>query len=182
MNEKELYSLRFPVGEYTKPDVITPEHIAQWIKIIAEFPDEIKTLTHGLSVDAKNWKYRPDGWTLKQVVHHCADSHMNSIIRFKWSLTEDSPKIKAYFEDRWSELPDAFDDDLEDTLLLLTGLHRRWVNLLNRLSDASLERTFFHPEHNKEFTLKETIGSYAWHCQHHLAHIRLALESGGKYN
>lgn len=182
MDSAELEKLSFPIGNFKKPERIDQEQINTWINDIKEFPLKLKTLTTSLSSEQKNWKYRPEGWALKQVVHHCADSHINSFIRFKLALTEDSPTIKPYFEDRWAELEDSLYDDLEPSILLLEGLHEKWVNLLTRLSSEALKRVFIHPEHGKKFTLAETIGTYSWHGKHHLAHIELALKARGDFN
>ena len=178
----EMDSLKYPIGKFEKPTNIGQELIAQWILDIETFPKLLRGLIEGLAVEELNWKYRPDGWSIKQVVHHCSDSHLNSIIRFKWTLTEDTPTIKAYFEDRWAELPDSQDDDLTLSLNLIDSLHSKWVRILRSLTDNQLERTFFHPESQRHIGLKENIGIYAWHCNHHLAHIEQALAAKGKYN
>jgi hypothetical protein len=111
------------------------------------------------------------------VVHHCADSHMNSIIRFKLTLTEDDPEIRPYYEGRWAELVDGKDDDISYSLQLITAVHSKWVKLLKGLKPNDLERNFIHPEHGQAFSIAENIGIYAWHCNHHLTHIELALKS-----
>ena len=178
----ETEALKYPIGKFEKPTNIGQELIAQWIGDIEIFPKRLRGLVEGLSVEELNWKYRPEGWSIKQVVHHCSDSHLNSIIRFKWTLTEDTPTIKAYFEDRWAELPDSNDDDLALSLKLIDALHAKWVRILRSLTDDQLERTFFHPESERYISLKENIGIYAWHCNHHLAHIQQALNAKGKYN
>ena len=141
----------------------------------------MKILQGDLSTEALQWTYRPKGWTIKQVVHHCSDSHMNSIIRFKLALTEDSPTIRPYYEDRWANLIDGNDDNLEDTLVLLKGLHAKLGKLLRHISDVDMSREFIHPEHGKRFRLDETIGIYAWHCMHHLAHIKQAIAHKGQF-
>lgn len=181
MEEKELEKLQFPIGRFVVPSEIQTTDIEQWIAEIASFPQRLAALTERLSSRELNWRYRPDGWTIKQVVHHCADSHMNSVMRFKLALTEDAPTIRPYMEDRWAELPDSLDDQVSHTLELLNGLHYRWVLLLKTLSKSDLDRTFVHPEHGQIFTLKETIANYAWHCAHHLAHVEQALAEKGKY-
>ena len=135
----------------------------------------MEVLVKDLSPLELDYIYRPGGWTIKQVVHHCADSHMNSLIRFKLALTEDLPTIKPYFEERWAELAD-YHNPISDSLIILQGVHNRWVTLLKSLDQEQLKRDFIHPEHQKRFTLKETMALYAWHCQHHLAHIEQALE------
>lgn len=182
MTAIELERLKYPIGTFIKPDVIDETIIKKWIDDIENFPKALATLTRGLTIEQRNWKYRPDGWTIKQVVHHCADSHMNSIIRFKLSLTENSPEIRPYWEGRWAELADSLDDNLGDSLTLLKGLHRKWVKLLKSLTKDDLKRDFIHPEYGKRFTLKENIGIYAWHSNHHLEHIKQALKFKGKFN
>lgn len=176
MTDEALYQLQFPIGKFQKPAVIDDSLIQQWISDIQHFPEQIKTITQRLSGEQLNWQYRPDGWTIKQVVHHCADSHMNSFIRFKLALTEDSPTIKPYFEDRWAELVDGTDNNIKDSLALITALHSKWVVLLKNINSSDLKRDFIHPEHGKRISLEENIGTYAWHCNHHLAHIKLALK------
>ncbi|HWS60267.1 MAG TPA: putative metal-dependent hydrolase, partial [Flavobacterium sp.] len=118
-----------------------------------------------------NTQYRLEGWTIRQVVHHCADSHMNSLTRLKLALTEDKPTIKPYREELWAELPDSKNLPLESSLKMLEGIHYRWSILLNNLTKEHRERTFIHPNKGKEFRIDENIGLYAWHCNHHLAHI-----------
>ncbi|MFY0608640.1 MAG: putative metal-dependent hydrolase [Cyclobacteriaceae bacterium] len=174
--------LRYPIGEFLVPDNITAEHIANWISEIATFPQRLKDMLVSITSEQQGWKYRTGSWTITQLVHHCADSHLNSLMRFKLAITEDRPKIKPYDEVAWAELADDLETDLGYALLLLEGLHHKWVVLLNSLAPKDLERTFAHPEHGTIFTLKETIGSYAWHCNHHLAHIKLALDSQGRYS
>ena len=181
MTSEDLYNLRFPIGEFQKPDAISSEMITTWINDIERFPSEIEKATNDLSKEQLNWTYRPDGWNIKQVVHHCADSHMNSIIRFKLALTEDSPTIRPYYEDRWATLIDGNNDNLNDTLYLLKGLHGKLSHLLKHISEEELSREFVHPEHGKRFRIDETIGVYAWHSNHHLAHVKQAIEHKGKY-
>ena len=178
----DIEKLKYPIGGFEKPSTYSQDLIDSWIADIETFPTHVIELVDGLSMEELNWKYRPGGWSVKQVVHHCADSHMNSLIRFKWTLTEDTPTIKAYYEDRWSELVDGLDDDLSASLLFIEGLHKKWVKLLRSLSTSDLQREFIHPEHGNRVSLKENVGIYAWHCNHHLAHIEQALKSKGAYN
>lgn len=176
-----LDNLKFPIGHYTPnltPDNATLQH---WINEIEQFPQRLTDTVSSLSQNQKNWRYRPGGWTIKQVVHHCADSHLNSMIRFKLSLTEPEPIIRPYQEADWAELPDSQLDDLTDTLLLLKGLHAKWGYLLRQLTAEQLQRTYIHPEHQSQFNLAETIGNYAWHGNHHLAHIKQAIAAKGSY-
>lgn len=173
------HTLRFPIGHFQKPDVITPQIVQNWITEIAAFPEQLIKEVTGLTDEQLNTPYRPDGWTIRQVVHHCADSHMNSLIRFKLALTEDTPTIKPYFEDRWAELVDSKTMPVEPALKTLEGIHARWVVLLNSLSEVDLSKTFIHPEHGNEISLRENTGVYAWHGKHHLAHITVLKQSKG---
>jgi hypothetical protein len=176
-----INELRYPIGQFKKPDNITKEIIQEWISDIQSFPERISNEVENLTDDQLNWQYRPNGWNIRQVVHHCADSHINSITRFKLALTEDKPEIRPYFEDRWAQLPDTNAAPVSSSLALLKGLHERWGYLLGNLSEEQLNRTYIHPEHNKEFTVKETIGLYAWHSNHHLAHIKQAKRFKGQF-
>ncbi|MFL9830209.1 YfiT family bacillithiol transferase [Flavobacterium sp. ARAG 55.4] len=177
----DLEKLKFPIGEFQKPNLITTDNLKNWIAIIEEFPSKVKLLTENLSVKELNWIYRPDGWKIKQLIHHCADSHMNSFIRFKLALTEEMPIIKPYEEDQWAELQDGLADDLSASVLIIEGVHARWVYLLKSFGEKELKRQFIHPATNKISTLEETIGMYAWHCNHHLAHIEQALLYKGQF-
>lgn len=181
MESETLEQLKYPIGPFRRPKTINPETLQSWIESIGAFPQKVEDLTGVLSKEELNWRYRPDGWTIKQVVHHCADSHMNAIIRFKLALTEDTPSIKPYLEDRWANLTDSLDDDISYSIMLLKGLHYRWAYMLRSLGKEKLKRTFYHPENRRESNLEETIGLYAWHCEHHLAHIRQALEHRGSF-
>ena len=171
MEDQELINLKYPIGKFLVPETITPHLIELSIEDIASFPVKLENEVSDLSESQLDTPYRPGGWTVRQVVHHCADSHMNSLIRFKLALTEDKPLIKPYFEDRWAELPDTRTMEIAPALQLLHGLHSKWVYLLKSLTAEQLQREFIHPEHNKEYTLKLSIILYAWHCNHHLAHI-----------
>ena len=171
MKEQELEKLRFPIGPFEKPADLNPEILASYIQDIESFPERLRMEVEGLSEEQLNTPYRPQGWTIRQVVHHCGDSHMNSLTRFKLALTEDSPTIRPYFEDRWAELADSRTMPIGPSLQFLAGLHARWVVLLKSLTGKDLQRKFIHPEHGREFRLDETIGMYAWHCNHHFAHI-----------
>jgi len=170
-----LEALKFPVGKFQKPESITKEIIESAINEIENFPNLVKTEIENLDEKDLNLKYRPEGWTISQVVHHCADSHINSYVRFKLALTENLPTIKPYEESLWAELPD---NNLSPfvSLKLLEALHERWVFILKSLSDEDLNKEFIHPEQSEKISLKENILIYSWHCQHHLAHIRQAKE------
>lgn len=174
-NQIDIEQLRFPIGEFQKPNLISKNDLDSWIATIEIFPKKIKTLTENLSIEQLNWVYRPNGWCIKQVVHHCADSHMNSFIRFKLALTEEVPTIKPYEEDKWAELTDGICDNISPSLQIIKGLHERWVLLLKSFGEEQLKRQFLHPANNKTSCLDEVIGIYAWHCEHHLAHIEQAI-------
>lgn len=177
-----LEQLKFPIGHFNCPKNISPELISGWINEIELFPARIKILTENLTVEQLNWKYRPDGWSIKQVVHHCSDSHMNSFIRFKLTLTEELPIIKPYEESKWAELPDGIDDDISASYSIIKSVHYKWCLLLKTLNQNQLSKQFIHPENNKTFSLDEVIGLYAWHCNHHLAHIKQAIDYQNSFN
>lgn len=177
----DLESLKYPIGHYAPQKSPNKAELEQWVSDIEMFPQRIIDLTKELSIDELQWRYRPEGWSIKQVVHHCADSHLNSIMRFKLALTEDKPRIRPYFEDRWAKLEDGNYDDLSTTLFFIEALHAKWVKLLKTLQPDDLSREYIHPEHNAVFNLAETIGNYAWHGNHHLAHISNALKFRGNF-
>ncbi|MDB5014610.1 MAG: metal-dependent hydrolase [Daejeonella sp.] len=169
--EKNLESLKYPIGKFTPPTVITSAHISQWIGEIAELPGKVKSVAERLDEKQLNTSYRPGGWTIRQVIHHLPDSHMNAYVRFKWAITEESPVIKPYYEDRWAECDEAKNGEITISLVLLESLHKRWVEFLKSLSGDDLKRTYIHPEHGQIFRLESVIGMYAWHGNHHLQHI-----------
>lgn len=173
--------LRFPIGKFNVPEFISESDTQQWISEIESFSNRIYDLTHSLSVDQLNWNYRPNGWTIKQVIHHCADSHMNSLIRFKLALTEEIPTIKPYEESKWAELIDGLDYDISASLKIIEGVHYRWTILLKNFTNDDFSRRFIHPESKKIYRLDEAIGLYAWHCNHHLAHIHQAINHKGQF-
>lgn len=166
-----IETLKYPIGHFEPPKVVSSTTYNEWVATIAAFPKLLIEATDGLTEQQLDTPYRPNGWTVRQVVHHCADSHLNSLVRFKLALTEDNPTIKPYFEERWAMLDDAKTFPITASLKLLEGLHARWAALLTALTEAERQRTFFHPEHQKEFRLDDYVGFYAWHCSHHLAHI-----------
>jgi len=163
--------LMYPIGKFEKPALITKEMLAKWIGDISIFPSRLKKEVVSLTDEQLDTPYRPGGWTIRQVVHHCADSHMNSLIRLKLTLTEDEPIVKPYFETLWAELSDSINMPIEPSLKMIEGIHERWTVLLNNLTEEQFAKQFIHPEHGKRFRVDEYIGIYAWHCNHHLAHI-----------
>ncbi|WP_312196204.1 YfiT family bacillithiol transferase [Epilithonimonas vandammei] len=170
-----LEQLKYPAGKFVKPESITKEIIDSAISEIENFPSLVKFEIQNLEEKDLQLRYRPEGWTITQVVHHCADSHINSYMRFKLALTENIPTIKPYEESLWAELPDNNLSPLV-SLKLLEALHERWVYILKSLSEDNLNKEFIHPEQSERISLKENILIYSWHCRHHLAHIKQAKE------
>jgi hypothetical protein len=172
--------LRYPVGRFQaveNPDEITVLH---WIDTIETFPAKLRALTGNLSNEQLALTYREGGWTIRQIIHHVVDSHVNSYIRFKWTLTEDNPTIKTYDQNAWSSLPDAMNGPASMSLNFLEALHARWVYVLRSLTPEQRKRTFVHPEKNATFDLNWMISMYAWHCRHHYGHVELALKNAEK--
>lgn len=176
----ELDKLKYPIGKFTKPDLITAEIVSSWIDEIEMLPRLLRRAVNRLSDVELDTSYRPQGWTIRQVVHHLPDSHMNSYIRFRWALTEDTPTIKIYHEEKWAELADAKSGKIGISLILLEAIHIRWTMLLHTLSPDQLSRCFVHPENGKKIRLDENIGLYAWHGKHHLAHITNCVKNFSK--
>ncbi|OJJ23872.1 metal-dependent hydrolase [marine bacterium AO1-C] len=166
-----MNQLSFPIGQFTTPDQVTPEEIQQFIERIAALPAKMRATVANLTPEQLNTPYRPEGWTVLQVIHHVPDSHMNAYIRFQWGLTEDAPTIKVYNEKDWTALEYLNEVPPEVSLTILESVHQRLVYLLRSLDEASWNRTFFHPEYNQEYSLKQALAMYAWHGDHHLAHI-----------
>ncbi|QGK76724.1 YfiT family bacillithiol transferase [Flavobacterium sp. SLB02] len=171
MEALDLEKLKYPIGKFEFPTEFSPEYISDKIHEIESFPERLKKETIHLTDEQLDTPYRPDGWTVRQVMHHCAESHMNCYIRIKWALTENNPVIKPYDENLWSYLPDNLKMPIEPTLTLLEGLHFRLAFIMKNLSYEDLEKSFIHPENNSEYKIKLLIATYAWHGNHHLAHI-----------
>jgi hypothetical protein len=171
----DLEQLRYPVGRFQR--LTTPLDAAAragHIETIAAAPATFLSLTKGLTDAQLDTPYRPGGWTVRQVVHHVPDSHINAYIRMKFAATEDAPAIKAYDESKWAELPEAKTGPPAMSLALLDALHRRWVMFLRALTEADCARTYVHPELGP-VTLDEALSLYAWHSRHHAAHIAQGL-------
>jgi DinB superfamily len=162
--------LRYPIGPFQYDGPQTDEQRQGSIDQIAETPARLRAAVEGLSPQQLGTPYRPGGWTVRQVVHHLPDSHLNSYIRFRLALTEDAPTIKPYYEDRWAELDDARHAPIDLSLALLESLHRRWVLLLRSLTAQDFSRTFLHPELGV-VSLDMNVSLYTWHGRHHVAHI-----------
>jgi uncharacterized damage-inducible protein DinB len=167
---ENLEDLQYPIGRFQPPPPLTAEQRASLIGVIAALPGELRAAVAGLSPAQLDTPYRPEGWTVRQVVHHVADSHMHAYLRFKWAVTEESPTIKPYDERRWSELPDARTGDIRVSLALVEALHERWALFLRSLDEQEFGRMFRHPELG-DVALGRNLALYAWHGRHHTAHI-----------
>ena len=165
-----MEDLKYPIGKY-QPQPFSAQQREQWITDIKYLPNQLENAVINLDEQQLETPYRPGGWTVKQLVHHVADSHMNAYIRFKLGLTEDNPTIKPYEEAAWALLNDSKIIPINVSLTLLFALHARWIAILENIEDAEWNRTVFHPEHKKEMTLWNLLGMYAWHSLHHTAHI-----------
>jgi uncharacterized damage-inducible protein DinB len=165
-----MQDLRYPIGKY----IVQPfssKLLGEWLTDIKYLPQHLENAILNLDEAQINTAYRDGGWTVKQVVHHVADSHMNAYIRFKLGLTEDNPMIKPYNEATWAEMADTKNLPINISLTLLHALHSRWYEILKNMNEEDFNKTVFHPEHKREFTLWELLVMYAWHSRHHVAHI-----------
>jgi uncharacterized damage-inducible protein DinB len=166
----DLEALKYPIGKFTIPQALDPEAIQQAIQHIANLPKELFQAASSLSPAQLDCPYRPEGWTVRQLLHHCADSHGQALFRFKQALTEENPSIKPYDEGAWAKLPDS-KLPVEYALDMLRVVHAKWGYLLQNMSPADFERTYYHPEKQRTQTLAEVTLMYSWHGKHHLAHI-----------
>ncbi len=168
---------RFPIGKFSYSGPLNAAQKNEFLDDIEQTPAKLRAAVRGLSDAQLDTPYRDGGWTVRQVVHHVPDSHLNSYVRFKLALTEDDPTIKPYMEDRWAELPDSR-QPIENSLVMLESLHRRWMIILRNLTDADWLRTFSHPELGP-MTLEKNLALYSWHGKHHVAHITRLRERMG---
>jgi len=171
-------AIRYPIGKLEVSDTITPVQRADAIMGLAALPEQLRAAVQGLTDTQLDTTYREGSWTLRQVVHHVADSHINAYVRFRLALTEPTPTIKPYIEDRWAELIDARSMPVSVSLTLIDSLHERWVTLLRGMADEDFSKTFFHPE-NGVTSLAATTMIYAWHGRHHTAVILKCRERQG---
>lgn len=167
--------LRFPIGKFSPQPSYSPQEISAFINSIEAAPSKIEEVFKKLSAAQLEMPYRPEGWTARQVIHHLSDSHMNAYIRFKWTLTENTPTIKAYNEKAWAETYEIKEDPAL-SITLLKALHAKWATLLRSLTQEDLQKSFVHPETGKHVRLDTMIALYAWHGEHHLGHLRLILD------
>ena len=165
-----MSELSYPIGKFTEIPQPDGHELAEWLRHIEDLPGNLRYAVSGLRESQLDTPYRDGGWTVRQVIHHVADSHMHSYARFRFALTEQDPVIKPYNEATWAELPDAKTAPISLSLSLLDALHKRWMMLLRSLDDSALQRVFVHPELGP-VSLMKAIQLYAWHGRHHEAHI-----------
>ncbi|MEO9481588.1 MAG: YfiT family bacillithiol transferase [Maribacter dokdonensis] len=176
---EELDKLKYPIGRFECPENITNEDLSKWIEVLETLPKRLSALVDNFSETQLDTPYREGGWTVRQVVHHMADSHHHSYTRFKWALTENRPLIKVYQEKEWSNLIDARTAPISLSLSYLTALHAKLVYLLKRLTPEDMVNSYIHPDGNVNVSVAENIGKYAWHSNHHFAHIKSLADRMG---
>ncbi len=170
MNDQDLNALRYPTGKFQKPDTYTADLRNKYVQRLRELPGLLRQTTHNLTKEQLDTPYRTEGWTTRQIVHHLADSHINSFARFKLALTEDHPTIKTYDQDKWAQGSDA-QLGIDASLDILTGVHKRLTHLTENMSEAEWNRKLHHPEMKADLTLNDMGALYAWHGRHHLTQI-----------
>ena len=170
MNNDE--QLRYPIGRFSSKESYTLEDVQTLIKRIEAVPNKIEGVFKSLTTQQLDTPYRDGGWTARQVLHHVADSHMNAYIRIKWTLTEETPTIKAYDEKAWAETGEVKTDPTV-SIALLKALHAKWIVLLSALTTSDLQKKFFHPDSKKNVRIDQAIATYAWHGEHHLGHLQI---------
>ncbi len=173
-----MTDLRYPIGKFHYEGPPTEDQKKKLLDDVEQTPAKLRAAVKGLSDDQLNTPYRPEGWTVRQVVHHVPDSHLNAYIRFKLALTEEEPTIKPYAEDRWAQLADTQSTPVEVSLAMLDSLHTRWMKLLRSLKPEEWKRTFRHPELGL-MPLEKNLALYSWHGRHHVAHITALRERSG---
>ena len=169
-------SFSYPIGRAQLPEgALAPAERTALIQQITELPAQLTAAAQAVGGVGLEQPYRPGGWNGRQVIHHVADSHMNCYFRFRLALTEENPAVRPYDEHAWAELPDVAATPVTVSLALLEALHTRWVTLLHHLSEEQWQRTFYHPGTKRDFSLDQALAMYAWHGQHHLAHVKLLM-------
>ncbi|MEM7162561.1 MAG: YfiT family bacillithiol transferase [Bacteroidota bacterium] len=176
-----IEKLKYPLGTFNFPRDQSRELTREWINVLKYFPKRLSEISSSLPEEKLTWKYRPQGWNIQQVIHHCADSHMNGIIRTKLALTETDPEIRPYMEARWAELED-YNYPIKYAIDTLELVHFKWALLFEKFRESDFEKRYYHPEDEKHYTLREQLALYAWHCNHHFAHIEQAISYEGKFN
>lgn len=179
MRQSTLEQLKYPIGHFVRPAEITHLIRTDWIAEMEALPVKLTDLVTDLSKEQLDTPYRQNGWTIRQVIHHLADSHQNSYIRFKWALTEDQPVIKPYDEKAWAGLRDSLAGPIDLSLNHLKAIHAKLIYLFNNLTEEDFGRSLIHPDGNKVSTIEDNIGRYAWHGNHHCTHIENLLYRKG---
>lgn len=169
-----MEDLKYPIGKFDNTIEYTVLSAREGLEYLEKFPEILRELVENLNDDQLNLTYRPDGWNIRQVVHHIADSHSHVYIRTKFALSEDNPTIKGYSEGVWAEMADSL-LPVEFSVKMIEGLHARLVFLLKNASDADFEKTYYHNGYNRTYVLRNVINLYVWHSKHHLEHIKIAL-------
>ena len=172
----DIEKLKYPAGRFTPPAAYNAEQVKQYIQALEELPALMETAVKSLLAKDLSYRYRPESWNIKQIVHHVADSHLNFHIRLRLTLAEETPTIKPYDENVWAKFTDANNDDLSSSLNIIKGVHARAVVLLKTLTEKDFARQYFHPEYQKHFNLLWLLGLYAWHGKHHVEQIKTALQ------
>ncbi|WP_266365376.1 YfiT family bacillithiol transferase [Tellurirhabdus rosea] len=175
MQNHDLELLRYPIGKFEYGQPYSMETIKEQLASIAILPHNLTELVGKWGDERLDTPYRPGGWTVRQVVHHLVDSHMNAYIRTKLAVTEENPQVKGYDEAAWAELPD-YRLSIAPSLVILSNLHQRWVTVLDKLTDEQFRRTYYHPGYQRTYVLAEVAGLYAWHGEHHYQHVRKLAE------
>ena len=178
IGDARMEILRFPIGRFEEDPQPSRSKHKGWIDQIGRVPGELRALVQDLSERQLDTPYRPEGWTVRQVVHHLADSHLNAYVRTKLALTEREPTIKPYDQASWAELPDASTAPIESSMSLLEALHARWVSALRAMDGEAFKRTLIHPEQGL-ITVSRIVQSYAWHGRHHIAHLNTLRDRMG---
>ena len=176
MEEMNLEALKYPIGPLRLPEEISKEQVDEAIKVLQIFPEQLKQLTYNLKDEVLDTPYRPEGWTIRQLIHHISDSHHHSYNRFRWTLTEDNPRIKAYDQDAFGAMDDYKQAPIAWSMAHIEAVHQKLVYILEGLSEEQWERTFIHPEGDKQINLKQLALTYSWHSMHHFSHIKNALD------
>ncbi|MFY8021024.1 MAG: YfiT family bacillithiol transferase [Bacteroidia bacterium] len=172
----DIEALKFPVGRFVEPEDFHQEMIEKYTASIRHFPDLLEAKLKQLEPHQLNETYREGSWTIRQIVHHLADSHMNAFIRFKLALTEEQPVIKPYLQDAFVAMSDEKDFDILPSLAIIRGVHERWTRVIESMTALDYERTYIHPEYGKVYPLKLVLAQYDWHCRTHLGHIQIVID------
>lgn len=176
LSNLEIEQLKYPIGNFKAPDTYSMDNHKTRIESIRNLPHALEAALKPLSKEQVDTPYRPEGWTVRQLIHHIADSHINAFTRFKLGLTEDNPTIRPYDQGAWCSMKDANDLDPSVSMKIIEGLHERWSYVLDNMTASDFERNIFHPEMNKSLHLGTMLALYSWHSNHHLAHVNKLKE------